>query len=213
MWNKGVQFHNSICAIKPTFVRYNAKRTPMDDTFIFCLEAVADVDVAVTTPVVISLEKLAMEQGIGSIYKTCDTIEGLEDSLSALLYDDHNFKNYEIIYLIMQGEENSICLNDYYYSLQEIAELFEGRMRGKIIHFANAKVLDLSNDEAQYFLDITGARAISGYGEASPIVTSSNLDKLFFSLYQDADDITDVVEELHQKHYTLCRLLDFKLYY
>jgi hypothetical protein len=28
-------------------------------------------------------------------------------------------------------------------------------MKGKILHFANSKVLDLSNDEAQYFLDVT----------------------------------------------------------
>jgi hypothetical protein len=27
-------------------------------------------------------------------------------------------------------------------------------MKGKILHFANSKVLDLSNDEAQYFLDV-----------------------------------------------------------
>lgn len=184
-----------------------------DDKFIFCLEAVADVDVDSTTEVVKHLEQLAFEQGIGSIYKTCDTIEGLEESLGALLYDDHNFKNYEIIYLIMPGNENDICLNGYYYSLQEIAELFEGRMKGKILHFANAKVLDLTADEAQYFLDITGARAISGYGEATYKVTSSGLDKAFFGLFDDSDDVVDIVEDLHQKYYALCKLLDFRLYY
>src|SRR6478752_627350 len=135
------------------------------DKFIFCLEAVADVESHATTEVEKNLEQLAFE-GIASIYKTCDTIEGLEESLSALLHDDHNFKDYEIIYLVMQGKRNNICLNDYYYSLEEIAELFEGKMTGKILHFANTKVLDLSKEEAQYFLDVTGATAISGYGVA-----------------------------------------------
>lgn len=183
------------------------------DTFIFCLEAVADIETVTSTEVVQNLEKLAFEQGITSIYKTCDTIEGLEESLSALLYDDHNFTNYEIIYFVMKGEGNNICLNEYYYSLQEIAELFEGKMKGKILHFANAKVLDLSTEEVQYFLDITGARAISGYGATFNTVTSSNLDKAFFSLFEEEDDIVLIVEELHQKHYALCKLLDFKLYY
>ena len=64
----------------------------------------------------------------------------------------------------MEGENNNICIYDYYYSLDEIAELFEGKMRGKIIHFANTKTLELTNDEAQFFLDVTGAKAISGYG-------------------------------------------------
>src|SRR5690606_35722668 len=102
------------------------------DNFIFCLEAVADVDRAGNTEVVRNLEQLAFE-GISSIYKNCDTIEGMEESLQALLYDDHNFKNYEIIYLVMQGQANNICLSGYYYSIEEIAELFEGRMKGKVI--------------------------------------------------------------------------------
>ena len=87
------------------------------DKFIFCLEAVPDIETHTTTEVVKHLELLAMNQGVTSIYKTCDTIEGLEESLGALLYDDHNFKDYEIIYLVMQGHENSICIHDYYYSL------------------------------------------------------------------------------------------------
>jgi len=183
------------------------------DKFIFCLEAVNDVDIPTATLTVKSLEQLAIDNQINSIYKTCDTIEGLEESLSALLYDDHDFKDYEIIYLVMPGEENSICLNDYYYSLEEIAELFEGKMKGKIIHFANAKVLDLSDEESQYFLDITGARAISGYGRLIDKIPSIALDKAFFSISQDEEDIIEIVEELHQKHYALCRLLDFRLYY
>ncbi|MET0760319.1 MAG: DUF6642 family protein [Flavobacterium sp.] len=183
------------------------------DTFIFCLEAVPDVETATPTEAVKNLEQLALEQGITSIYKTCDTIEGLEESLNALLYDDHNFKEYKIIYLVMQGEENTICLNDYYYSLEEIAELFEGKMTGKMVHFANAKVLDISTEEAQYFLDVTGAHAISGYGAAFHSVTSIHLDKAFFSLCQEQDDVVEIVEELYQKHYALCKLLDFRLYY
>lgn len=183
------------------------------DKFIFCLEAVPDVETDTTTEVVKNLERLAFEQGITSIYKTCDTIEGLEESLNALLYEDHNFKDYEIIYLVMQGEGNNICLNEYYYSLEEIAEIFEGKMTGKILHFANAKVLDLSAEEAQYFLDITGARAVSGYGAAFNTLTSIPLDKAFFSLFEEQDNVVEIVEELYKKHYDLCKLLDFRLYY
>src|SRR6187402_189279 len=169
-----------------------------NEQFIFCLEAVPDVEDSTITEVVKSLERLAFEQGIASIYKTCDTIEGLEDSLNALLYNDHNFKDYEIIYLVMPGKQNNICLNNYYYSLDEIAEIFEGKMKGKILHFSNAKVLDLSEEEAQYFLDITGARAVSGYGLKSKNLNSILIDRAFFSLCQEYDDVIEIVEELHQ---------------
>lgn len=184
-----------------------------DDKFIFCLEAVPDIETPATTHVVQSLGQLALTHGIDSIYQTCDTIEGLEDSLNALRYDDHHFKNYEIIYLVVPGEPNNICLNDYYYSLVEIAEVFEGRLKGKILHFANAKVLDLTADEAQYFLDVTGARAISGYGKWTDPVSSSPLDNIFFSLFEADENVVTVVEELHSKQPVLCQLLDFRLYY
>ncbi|WP_373456495.1 DUF6642 family protein [uncultured Tenacibaculum sp.] len=183
------------------------------DYFIFCLEGVNDVEIDIVTDTQKKLEELTMDYGITSIHKTCDTIEDLENSLNALVLDDHNFKNYEIIYLVMTGEANSICLNDYYYSLQEIAEIFEGRLNDKILHFSNAKVLDLDEDEAQYFLDITGAKAISGYGYEFNGISSANLDKVFFNLFNEDDDMFEVVEKLHRKCYKLCKLLDFRLYY
>jgi hypothetical protein len=51
-----------------------------------------------------NLGQIAFEQGL-SIYRTCDAIEGLEEGLNALRYDDHNFKDYEVIYLVMPAEE------------------------------------------------------------------------------------------------------------
>lgn len=183
------------------------------DYFIFCLEAVDDVETDIITDTQKDLAQLTMRFGITSIYKTCDTIEGLEASLTTLVSDDHNFKEYEIIYLIFTGEANNICVNDYYYSLQEIAELFEGRLQDKILHFCNAKVLDLDEEEAQYFLDITGAKAISGYGNSFNGISSSQLDMAFFNLFKEDENMLDVVEELHQKYYKACKLLDFRLYY
>lgn len=183
------------------------------DYFIYCLEAVHDIETEEVTEAQKSLKQLTMQYGISSIYKTCDTIEGLEASLNTLVLDDHHFKDYEIIYLVMTGEANSICLNGYYYSLQEIAEIFEGRLKGKYLHFSNSKVLDLDEEEAQYFLDITGAKGVSGYGHEFNGITSSNLDKEFFNLYKEDENMLDVVEELHQRHYKACKLLDFRLYY
>jgi hypothetical protein len=113
----------------------------------------------------------------------------------------------------MEGEDNAICIYDYYYSLDEIAELFEGKMKGKIIHFANTKTLELTNDEAQFFLDVTGAKAISGYGAKYTNLKSYNLDLEFFKLFQDNENIDEVVETLFENHYALCKVLDFRLYY
>ncbi len=182
------------------------------EKFIFCLEAVSDSEFPESTPTILGLEQLALN-GIDSIYNFCDSIEEFEERLGALVYDDKHFKEYEIIYFVMQGEEHSIQLNNYFYTMQEIAELFEGKMKGKIIHFANSKPLDLQPEEAQYFLDVSGARALSGYGVSNKAVGSLPLDQLFFSLCQDGYEVTEVVELLHQKSYTACKALDFRMYY
>jgi hypothetical protein len=182
------------------------------EKLIFCLEAIPDSEYPENTTTILGLEELAL-QGIDSIYNYCDSIEELESRLGALVYDDKHFKEYEIIYLVMQGAENAICLNDYFYTLDEIAELFEGKMKGKIIHFANTKPLDLTREEAQYFLDVSGAKAISGYGVNSLALSSLPLDQLFFSLYQEESDLKFVVELLHQKQYAACQTLNYRMYY
>jgi hypothetical protein len=50
------------------------------EKFIFCLEGVPDIDFEQQTAVIKNLERMAFEQGLTSIYKSCDTIEGLEES-------------------------------------------------------------------------------------------------------------------------------------
>ena len=184
------------------------------ENFIYCLEVVPDATSTKTTEVLTILEDMTLNQNINSIYKACDTIEDLEESINHLLYDDHNFKDYEIIYLVLPGEANNILINGYYYSIEEIAELFEGKMDGKLIHIANKKILDLTDEESQYFLDVTGARAISGYGVPSPHMTSAfTIDRVFFSLFYENDDLREVVERLFYKHHQLSKLLDFRMYY
>ena len=183
------------------------------DNFIFCLEKVLSVDSSNKTEVLINLEKLALQYNINSIYKSCDSIEGLEESIIELTKNDHNFINYDIIYFVLEGEENNIVINDYSYSLQEIAELFEGRMTGKIIHFSNTKSLNIPDEEARYFLNVTGAKAISGYGEELYDISSTNLDLAYFSLFNEYEDILEIYDELYSNFSTLCELLDFKLYY
>ena len=52
------------------------------EKFIYCLEAVDDLESHNVTEVQENLEQLALQYGVASIYQTCDTIEGLEGSLN-----------------------------------------------------------------------------------------------------------------------------------
>ena len=179
---------------------------------LFCLESVPDVTSQTSSIIIPSLEKLALQYNITNVYQTCDSIEGLEESLSTLLYEDRNFHDYEIIYFVFKGRDNNIIIDNYLYSLEEIAEFFEGKLTNKRIHFANTLQLDLDSETAQYFLDVTGAISISGYRNPAPIL-STIIDNPFFGLCQEYDEVTDIVEELFEKHYTLAKGMGFTLYY
>ncbi|MFC4818490.1 DUF6642 family protein [Flavobacterium sp. GCM10023249] len=183
-----------------------------DHSKLFCLEGVNDVTVNRESPIVPFLEGLALQHDITNIYKTCDSIEGVEESLNALLYEDRNFRDYTIIYLVFAGRDNAIVLDNYYYTLEEIAEIFEGKLKGKILHFANTKLLDLDEEQAQFFLDVTGAKAVSGYRKSVPVL-STVIDHQFFRLCQEYDDVVTIVEELYENHYALCKTMGFTLYY
>lgn len=184
----------------------------MNNHYIYCLESVEDVEIEKESIVLNSLETLALQYGLTNVYKTCDSIETFEESLSTLLYEDKNFKDYAIIYLVVDGRENLITIGNYNFSFEEIAELFEGKLNGKIVHFANTFQLDLEEETFQYFLDVTGAKAISGYGNRVPI-KSTILDNLYFSISEEEDNIVGVVEDLFEKQYVLSNSLGFRLYY
>ena len=179
---------------------------------LYCLECVTNVDESVESEIFPLLEELVKQHSMVNVYKAVDTIEDFEESLNTLLYEDRNFKDYDLLYFICSGTENEIIVNDYLHTLEEIAELFEGKLKGKILHFANSKTLNIDRETAQYFLDVTGAKAISGY-EKPHIANSMLLDYHFFSLYPNYDHPTEIVEALFDKHYALCTNLGFHMYY
>lgn len=187
-------------------------REDEDDFKIFCLEGVSDIEEENDSQLFPFLEHLAREFHITNVYKTCDSIETFEESISNLLYHDRDFRDYKIIYLIFEGDSNQVQIDDYYYSLEEIAEFFQGKFTDKIIHFANTKMLDLEEESFQYFLDVTGTKAVSGYVNHSPIL-STILDQHYFCLAKEIDDKVELVHALFDKFSNLCLKMGFRLYY
>ena len=183
-----------------------------ENSKLYCLEAVQDVSHNESSKLFPLLEHLALEHDITNIYQSCDTITGFEQSLNDLLYEDKNFKSYGIIYLVVEGMGSDIEIEGYRYSLEEISELFVGKLNGKIIHFSNSKTLEIDLETAQYFLDVTGAKALSGYTQEAP-VDSMFLDSRLFAYYQETDNVTELVQMLLENHGLACDALGFRLFY
>lgn len=100
-------------------------RDEEEDFKLFCLEGVEDVEEENDSQIITFLEYLALNFDIINVYKTCDDIETFEISLSNLLYHDRFFKDYSIIYLVFEGDDNLVKIGDYYYTLEEIAEFLK----------------------------------------------------------------------------------------
>lgn len=179
---------------------------------LYCIESVPDMELHTHSQVWKFLEKLATHYNIHNIYKACEDMESLEASLGHLIYEDMNTSDFRVLYFILEGEGNKIILNDTVYHLEELAEMFEGKLKNRVIHFANTKSLDLSEDTFQYFLDVTGALAISGYAHSSPIFSAA-LDLHYFSLYREFDDVVDLVHKLYDTQGKLYHAMGFRLYY
>lgn len=185
---------------------------PTENYSLFCLESIEDSDSFQGSDLFPMLEQLTLQFGITNIYQNCDSIENFESSIENLLYHDSQFRDYEVIYLSFKGRNNTIEIGNYLYSFEEIAEMFQGRLQDKILHFSNLMYLDLDEETAQYFLDVTGAKAISGYAANVPIV-STKLDYYYFSTYATYDDIFELVEELFDKYPVLYQSTGFRMYY
>lgn len=179
---------------------------------LYCIESVPDMELHEHSRAWKFLEKLASDYSIHNIYKACDDMESLEASLGQLIYEDMHIYDFRVIYFILEGENNKVILNHTVYRLEELAEMFEGKLQDKVIHFANTKSLDLTEETFQYFLDVTGATAISGYTHSSPIFSAA-LDLHYFSLYRKYDDVVELVHKLYQTHGKLYHAMGFRLYY
>src|SRR5699024_4478108 len=179
---------------------------------LYCIESVPDADVQVHSKAWRFLERLASDYNIHNIYKACEDMEGLEASLGQLIYEDMDTSDYRVLYFILEGDDNEIILTDSVYRLKELAEMFEGRLHDKVIHFANTKSLDLTEESFQYFLYVTGATAVSSYVYSSTIFSAA-LDMYYFSLYREYDDVVELVHKLYETHGKLYHAMGFRLYY
>lgn len=179
---------------------------------IFCLEGDWNDNLKHKSSILPALELLELNLGIETIYKTCASFEEFEVRLNQILADKRKYNSFEIIYLAFHGRKNHIIIGKGEYSLEEIAKTFEGKLDGKMIHFGSCKTLSIDDEQANYFLEITGAKAISGYGKNVDFISSTVVDILFFEMCQKFERMHYIEGNMNKHYDTLCSALDFKFY-
>jgi hypothetical protein len=180
---------------------------------IFCLEGDWNNNLKHKSSILPALQLLELNIGIETIYKTCASFEEFEVRLNQILADKRKYNSFEIIYLAFHGRKNHIIIGEGEYSLEDIAKTFEGRLDNKMIHFGSCKTLSIDKEQANYFLEITGAKAISGYGKNVDFISSTVVDILFFEMCQKFERVHYIKENMNNLYGDLCSALDFKFYY
>lgn len=182
------------------------------DFKIYCIEAVDDVQKEHQSKIWPYLEQLSQKHHIHSLYKSFDSMETLIEAIEYLLDIDKEESEYLILYFILTGQGNEIIIDGIVYRLEELAEIFEGRFEGKTIHFSNTKSLELEEESFQYFLDLTKAKALSGYTKSASVL-SAELDMYFFSLHKDYYEPKEIVHAMYKDYAKLYHKFGFRLYY
>lgn len=181
---------------------------------IFCLEGDWNDNLKQKSSILPALELLKLNASIESIYKTCSTKAEFYKRIDQILNNKTKYGKYQIIYLSFHGFKGGIQLsNDEEITLDELANVFEGKLKGKMIHFGSCSTLKTHEETINNFIEKTQALAISGYEKNINFISSTVIDILFFELCQSFKLIKAIDENMTNLYSELCNKLEFKIYY
>ncbi|MBS9525940.1 hypothetical protein KI659_18105 [Litoribacter alkaliphilus] len=97
------------------------------------------------------------------------------------------YSNYNLIHLAFHGSSKEIWMADNKSSvgLEELAERYEGRFKGRTVHFGSCKTLKASPAELEYFLKMTEAELVSGYTVDVDFIDSAIFEIAYFTWMQE----------------------------
>lgn len=178
---------------------------------IFCIEGLWTPDHRDKSSVKKALDFLELIEGVKTAHRNC--INKL--ALSQLIDDSFQkrYSRYAILYLAFHGEPSKIVVEkrNKTVSLDEVADMIDGRANGRIIHFGSCRTLETDGWELRRFLKKTNALAVSGYTADVDFVRSSVFDLIYFQQCQTTTSIRKISEEMKRYYKNLGAELGFKI--
>jgi len=150
---------------------------------IFCIEGLWDPDLRVGSTVRPVLELLRLHEGVEYIHREYATREEFEFYIGK--WAQKTYDAYPILYLTSHGQEGGIELGGEFYSLDELAELLEGKCADRAIMFSSCTTLRLPKEKLTHLVAQTGALLVCGYRVDVDWMRSIAFELLLFSCIQD----------------------------
>jgi hypothetical protein len=179
---------------------------------VFCIEGYWTNNLKSRTSIKSALDFLESNSQIKYIHRSAATIDQVDYLMKESLLQ--SYKEYSIIYLASHGYPGEIKFGKRkIITMEEIAEMIEGKANDKIIHFGSCSTLNVPGKRIRRFLDKTGALAVSGYTREIDFVPSTFLDILYFQLCQEYRKIPLIHKDLKNYYGKVANKIGFKMIY
>lgn len=185
------------------------KRAETYEKNIYCLEGNWDKHPRSTKSIRPILELLKTSSKVKYIYHRCLTKEEFLRHLSD--FTKLRYSNYSILYFAFHGRSNRIVLGREEILLSELADVLEGKLSGKIVHFGSCSTLRTSDFNISDFINRTGCNCVSGYKKKIDYVSSTAFDLVYFDLLQNYTNLENTFKVLEKDFSNWIKKLKFVL--
>lgn len=186
------------------------KSTATQEKFIYCLEGNWNKHPKSNQSIKPILDLLYSFSKVKYIYHKCPTKEDFIKGLET--FTQKRYSNYTVLYIAYHGRRNRICFGNEYITLKEIANVLEGKLNGKIIHFGSCSTLNTSEKNITDFITRTGCSFISGYQKDVEYIDSSAFELLYFETIQRYCSFGIMKSTIAKKYLVLKDNLKFIMY-
>jgi hypothetical protein len=94
-------------------------------------------------------------------------------------------------------------------TLKEIADVLEGKLKGKIVHFGSCSTLRTSESNITDFINRTECTCISGYKKEVEYIASTAFELLYFEMLQRYCSYSRTKSAIKKNYPTLAESLRF----
>jgi hypothetical protein len=175
---------------------------------IFCLEGdwggLAD-----RTSVRLGLDMLMTVRGDRLIHRNAATRAELEHYLGK--WSSGTYRGFPLAYFSYHGSPGYLHLGGGNVSLNELAEIIDGRLTGRILYFGSCGTLDLPGDELRRFVRETGVRAVAGYAADVDWEESAAFDLTLLPSLLKGGSVPALYRQLVERHPYFVRTLGLRM--
>ncbi|YCN55431.1 DUF6642 family protein [Rhodococcus erythropolis] len=169
---------------------------------VFCLEGEWEESIESRLSIEPALRLLEARDDIRLVHRDIATLAELEYYLDRWL--NTRLRGYDFGYLGFHGSAERLDVGHEQMSLDDLAELIDGRCQGKVVYFGSCSVLSAPDEVLTNFCRRTGARAVAGYTKnvdwietaafelllVTKLVHSTNMKPAYTSLCKTYPDMT-----------------------